>query len=70
MTIHDAEERVRKAIEMIEQYGGYDGGHHKQWVLDQVLRVLLADEYEAWVAAYEHGGDGAHTYEWETGMAP
>jgi phage terminase large subunit-like protein len=24
----------------IECYGGYDGAHHKDWVLDQVARIL------------------------------
>lgn len=28
------------ALEYITRYGGSDGGHHKQWVLDQVARIL------------------------------
>lgn len=28
------------ALYYIETYGGYDGAHHKDWVLDQVARVL------------------------------
>lgn len=28
------------ALHFIFQYGGFDGGHHKQWVLDQVARIL------------------------------
>ena len=28
------------ALIFIKQYGGIDGGHHKQWVLDQVVRIL------------------------------
>jgi hypothetical protein len=23
----------------IDQYGGFDGAHHKDWVLDQVMRI-------------------------------
>ena len=28
------------ALHYIKQYGQIDGEHHKQWVLDQVVRVL------------------------------
>ncbi len=34
------EERVEKALELITLYGGIDGSHHKQWVLDQTVRIL------------------------------
>jgi hypothetical protein len=28
------------AMYFIEQYGGIDGDHHKDWVLDQIARIL------------------------------
>ena len=28
------------AMYFVEHYGQYDGSHHKQWVLDQVARIL------------------------------
>ena len=28
------------AIYFIEKYGGFDGSHHKDWVIDQVSRIL------------------------------
>lgn len=28
------------AMYFIEQYGGFDGAHHKAWVIDQVARLL------------------------------
>lgn len=28
------------ALYVIERYGQIDGAHHKQWVLDQVARIL------------------------------
>ncbi len=28
------------ALMYIEYYGGFDGAHHKDWVLDQVVRIL------------------------------
>jgi hypothetical protein len=61
--------RVALAIGIIETYGGYDGAHHKQWVLDQVMRVLHPD-YNKWVKEYCDGEDGPDTYEWDEGIAP
>jgi len=29
-----------EALNIIKSYGSIDGGHHKQWVLDQVVRIL------------------------------
>lgn len=61
-----------KAIGFIVKYGWIDGAHHKQWVLDQIVRVLLGSDeaYEAWVDEYQLGDDGPHTYEWDVGIAP
>ena len=28
------------ALFCVERWGQYDGGHHKQWALDQIARVL------------------------------
>ena len=88
-----AKKRIAKALEKA-RYGGEDGAHHKQWVIDQMLRELTgcpvnlkqgidyngkpytfkslgeSDEYLQWVAEYEEGEDGPHTYEWDTGIAP
>jgi hypothetical protein len=36
----EAEERIKKALQMISDFGDTDGGHHKQWALDQVVRIL------------------------------
>lgn len=64
------EDKVSKALELIERYGGIDGAHHKQWVLDQVVRILTGEEYEKWVRAHNYGEDGPDTYEWDKGIAP
>lgn len=58
-----------KALEFIHQWGGFDGGHHKQWVLDQVVRILAVD-YDEWVRDYQTGENGPNTYEWDEGIAP
>ncbi|MHC4180472.1 MAG: hypothetical protein ACYSWU_23465 [Planctomycetota bacterium] len=60
---------ICKTLQYLEKYGGFDGGHHKQWVLDQVVRILAAD-YDKWVAEYCDGEDGPQTYGWDTGIPP
>lgn len=32
------------ALYFIERYGQIDGNHHKQWVLDQVVRILKGNK--------------------------
>lgn len=64
-----SETRAQKALDFIMEWGGFDGDHHKQWTLDQVVRIL-ADNYEEWVKAYSDGEDGPETYEWDEGIAP
>lgn len=58
------------ALEVISRYGGIDGGHHKQWVLDQVVRALTGNGYAAWVEKQKDGEDGPNTYDWDEGIAP
>lgn len=65
-----AEETRLNALKVIEEYGGIDGGHHKQWLLDQIVRILAGKDYPHWVGEYEDGEDGASTYSWDTGIAP
>lgn len=33
-------QRIDKALSLIVAYGGIDGAHHKDWVIDQVTRAL------------------------------
>ena len=63
-------EPVNKALEIAMNYGGCDGGHHKMWVIDQMVRVLTGDKYKEWVKFVRAGEDGPMTYEWEEGIAP
>ena len=62
-------EKVNKALELIAEWGGIDGGHHKQWLLDYLVREL-SDDYKQWVKEYEDGEDGPDTYSWDEGIAP
>lgn len=71
------EERITRALEVAVKYGGIDGGHHKDWVIDQMVRALTgcaegseSEEYRKLVADACAGEDGPNTYEWNTGIAP
>ena len=58
---------TKEALDLACRYAQIDGGHHKMWVIDQMVRVLLGDEYGKWVKEYE-GPDGE--YSWDVGIAP
>lgn len=57
-------ERTEQAINLILEYGYIDGAHHKQWLLDQVLRVLAGERYDEMVAPVDDVDD------WDIGIAP
>lgn len=63
------QDRIDSALDLAS-YGQIDGAHHKTWVIDQIVRALTGDNYEAWVADYCNGEDGPDTYEWDEGIAP
>lgn len=60
---------VAAALE-IARLGKIDGGHHKAWVIDQMVRALTGDRYEEWVRDVCAGEDGPETYDWDCGIAP
>ncbi len=64
------QERIMDALDIATQHGQTDGAHHKAWVIDQMVRALLGDDYEAWTAAYCYGVDGPDDYFWDEGTAP
>ena len=33
--------RVNRAVKVIGEYGMIDGGHHKQWLLNEALQILI-----------------------------
>jgi hypothetical protein len=61
---------VEKALEIAFRFGSIDGSHHKAWAIDQMVRALTGDRYEAWVKEYKAGEDGPDTYEWDEGISP
>ena len=68
----DSTKKIEAALEIIFIYGGVDGAHHKQWVLDQVVRQLKGDNYDDWVK--HHNGpidsNGKTEYMWNVGIPP
>lgn len=43
------------AMRIIEQYGQFDGSHHKAWVLDQVARILKGTSVIVKEAKWDNG---------------
>lgn len=59
--------RIVSAVEVAERFGMIDGDHHKQWVIDQMIRMLLGDGYQVWVDKMNADED----YDpWNVGIAP
>lgn len=42
-------------IHYIESYGQIDGSHHKQWVMDQVVRILKGTPVIVRLAEWDNG---------------
>jgi len=64
------QKKINEAVKIAVQYGGTDGAHHKDWVIDQMTRILTGDEYDRVVATACAGEYGPNTYSWECGIAP
>jgi hypothetical protein len=47
----------------LEQYGGFDGSHHKDWVLDQIARICKGTPVIIKLARWE----GGH-FEWRVSL--
>lgn len=62
---------LAQACGVAESYGNsVDGAHHKQWVIDQMLRKLLGEEYDEWVKQYNARATQDDLAEWDCGIAP
>lgn len=61
-------ERMAEAAAIAARYGMIDGAHHKQWVIDQMLRKMLGPSgYADWVD--EMNSDPEYD-PWDAGIAP
>lgn len=68
-------DKEKQIHDLLYQYGQIDGDHHKTWVIDQVMRILHGDNYEAQIKEYEYkDSDGNETeekgYTLDIGVAP
>ena len=70
MTIRKRTDREERAVALAIRYGGVDGEHHKQWVIDQMLRILCAGNYRRVIREAKQGDDGPDAYSWDEGIAP
>lgn len=60
-------DKITEATNLALQFGMIDGAHHKQWVIDQMLRILNGEKYDEIIK--EHNLD--EDYEkWDEGIAP
>ena len=69
----EQQQKINKAITLIIGHSQVEGGHHKLWVIDQVLRVLAGDEYEKVIFIHNMGrvcSDEEEVNMWNCGIAP
>ena len=64
----EAQMREQRVLDLIVDYGWIDGSHHKQWVLDQIMRVILGADYDSFIESYMSDEDGM--IDWDRGIAP
>lgn len=68
--IQELEEERKRVLDLIFEYGQIDGGHHKMWVIDQIVRILTKDGYNEWVKNYVYDEETGDIYSWDKGIAP
>jgi hypothetical protein len=49
---------IEAALWFIGSYGQIDGSHHKQWVIDQVARILKGTPVLEFTRSWDEKGDG------------
>lgn len=60
------QERIQKALEYAIKYGGIDGAHHKDWVIDQMVRALTGCSMETGTAKDVDGVEYTYEYQGES----
>lgn len=64
------QQKIAEAVAIATECGQIGGDHHKMCVIDQMVRVLTGDKYEAVIAEAKAGEDGPDTYGWDCGIPP
>lgn len=60
------QERVKEAVRIAVYAMGVDGDHHRVWTLDQIVRLLAAEDYKNVVENFK-----ANTgKDWGVGIEP
>jgi dissimilatory sulfite reductase (desulfoviridin) alpha/beta subunit len=63
-------EKLEEILDLAASYAGVEGGHHKQYALVEIVKVVLGDKFDAWYAGYlgtDENGDNIYS-EWEPGI--
>ena len=65
------EDRITEAMDVINRFGMIDEMHHKQWILDQVVRKIKGpEEYKKWRDEYDTHSRKHDYQQWDEGIAP
>lgn len=56
----NTEDKLKAVQNLIVDASFTDGSHHKNWYLDQMLRIITGDDYAVFVSRFE---------DWDTGIA-
>lgn len=69
--VRSLERRIARAYSWAGESMVNDGGHHKVWFIDQIVRTLAGREY-AQIARKQivRWAKGDDYYPWDEGMAP
>lgn len=67
--IKEYREKEENILNIIFQYGDDDRIQRKQWIIDQILRIILSDEekYAEWIKEYSSESTEG---EWKVGIQP
>lgn len=66
----DAIERCDEAINLASRYGTLQENHHRAWLIDQMCRSLLGDEYGQWIEKLKEQSSDPAEHQWDEGIAP
>jgi hypothetical protein len=66
---YELQDRIDKALDIAWKASKTEDAHHKQWLIDQMFRVLVSDpkSYQVMISYYNSMKDED---DWDTGIAP
>lgn len=65
--------RIQRAVGLAWCFNEIEGAHHRQWLIDQMVRNLLGEQYESFVKEYEEpikNDEKIEHYKWNKGIPP